>query len=550
MRTLYVALLAFFSAASCLPSLDSAPDSSIFSLFSFSQAVEITPAAPAITSITPSPGALLNSQTITIRFNRSMNQATCSFMGSVGAPAVSWSSSSVADDTVTLTGPWSTGTGRTLLIMNCETTDGTVIATTSRLWDVFAPSTVRYVRAGASGLNDGLTAATPMPDLQNAIDQLDALPCATTCAVLVTNGTYTQAAAYRLRTNVSLYGSYSTDFSTRNPADFGSVLTRSGCAAVNPATCSTVTADATITGTTRITGFDIVAGTGSDSSAALQTTGCPAILANRLRGGPGANDSTGLRIEGASCLINVYANVIEGGSSVNSSIGVYLTADAAVNVENNVIIGGSNALATGTAVFLFGATGSKFIANNIILGGAVNEAGGIQLQSTGSTTGIFHNTIIAGTPSSSSSHGIIVTPTDLLVKIRSNHIEARGAASSCMTESGAVPTAQVDLIRNNFHGCSTLYFYSVVGAITDVVTLNTHDLVDPGGAFDGNVSLTPNFVNPAALNYRYGTSSPCGLTQGAALPPDTPVDITGAGRPGEDAFASIGAFEYDGVCAP
>ena len=550
MRTLYVALLAFFSAASCLPSLDSAPDSSIFSLFSFSQAVEITPAAPAITSITPSPGALLNSQTITIRFNRSMNQATCSFMGSVGAPAVSWSSSSVADDTVTLTGPWSTGTGRTLLIMNCETTDGTVIATTSRLWDVFAPSTVRYVRAGASGLNDGLTAATPMPDLQNAIDQLDALPCATTCAVLVTNGTYTQAAAYRLRTNVSLYGSYSTDFSTRNPADFGSVLTRSGCAAVNPATCSTVTADATITGTTRITGFDIVAGTGSDSSAALQTTGCPAILANRLRGGPGANDSTGLRIEGASCLINVYANVIEGGSSVNSSIGVYLTADAAVNVENNVIIGGSNALATGTAVFLFGATGSKFIANNIILGGAVNEAGGIQLQSTGSTTGILHNTIIAGTPSSSSSHGIIVTPTDLLVKIRSNHIEARGAASSCMTESGAVPTAQVDLIRNNFHGCSTLYFDSVVGAITDVVTLNTHDLVDPGGAFDGNVSLTPNFVNPAALNYRYGTSSPCGLTQGAALPPDTPIDITGAGRPGADAFASIGAFEYDGVCAP
>jgi hypothetical protein len=550
MRTFHVAMLAFFSAASCLPSLDSAPDSSIFSLFSFSQAAEVTPATPAITSITPAPGALLSSQTITIRFNRSMNQATCTFLGTVGAATAAWSSSSLTDDTVTLTGPWSAGTGRTLLVMNCETTDGTVITTASRLWDVFAPSTVRYVRAGASGLNDGLTAATPMPDLQNAIDQLDALPCATSCAVLVTNGTYSQAAAYRLRANVSLYGSYSTDFSTRNPANFGSVLTRSGCAAVNPATCSTVTADATITGTTRITGFDIVAGTGSDSSAAMQTLGCPVILANRLRGGSGDNDSQGLLIGGAPCMINIYANVIEGGSSPNSSVGLYLTADAAVNVENNVIVGGSNALATGTAVFLFGVTGSKFIANNIILGGAVNEAGGIQLAGTGSTTGIFHNTIVAGTAASSSSHGIIVTPTDTLVKIRSNHIEARGAASSCMTESGPVPTLQLDLIRNNFHGCSTLYFDSVVGAITDVPTLNTHDLVDPGGAFDGNVSLTPNFVNPAALNYRYGTSSPCGLTQGAALPPDTPVDITAAGRPGADAFASIGAFEYDGACAP
>ncbi len=550
MRTFHVAMLAFFSAASCLPSLDSAPDSSIFSLFSFSQAAEVTPAAPAITSITPAPGALLSSQTITIRFNRSMNQATCTFLGTVGAPTVSWSSSSLTDDTVTLTGPWSAGTGRTLLVMNCETTDGTVVTTTSRLWDVFAPSTVRYVRAGASGLNDGLTAATPMPDLQNAIDQLDALPCATSCAVLVTNGTYSQAAAYRLRANVSLYGSYSTDFSTRNPASFGSVLTRSGCAAVNPATCSTVTADATITGTTRISGFDIVAGTGSDSSAAMQTLGCPVILANRLRGGSGDNGSQGLLIGGAPCMINIYANVIEGGSSPNNSVGLYLTADAAVNVENNVIVGGSNALATGTAVFLTGAIGSKFIANNIILGGPVNEAGGIQLAGTGSTTGIFHNTIVAGTAASSSSHGIIVTTTDTLVKIRSNHIEARGAASSCMTESGPVPTLQLDLIRNNFHGCSTLYFDSVVGAITDVPTLNTHDLVDPGGAFDGNVSLTPNFVNPAALNYRYGTSSPCGLTQGAALPPDTPVDITAAGRPGADAFASIGAFEYDGACAP
>lgn len=89
-----------------------------------------------------------------------------------------------------------------------------------------------------------------------------------------------------------------------------------------------------------------------------------------------------------------------------------------------------------------------------------------------------------------------------------------------------------------------------MGAITDVPTLNTHDLVDPGGAFDGNVSLNPNFVNPPDLNYRYGTTSPCGPTQGAALPPDTSVDITGAGRPGTDAFASIGAFKYDGVCAP
>ena len=182
MRTFSITLLAFLSAASCLPSLDRAPDSSIFSLFSFSQAVEATSVSPAITSIKPPPGALLSSQTITIRFNRSMNQATCTFLGTVGAPTVSWSSSSLTDDTVTLTGPWSTGTGRTLLVMNCETTDGNVITTTGRLWDVFDPSTVRYVRAGASALNDGLTGATPMPDLQNAIDQLDALPCATSRA--------------------------------------------------------------------------------------------------------------------------------------------------------------------------------------------------------------------------------------------------------------------------------------------------------------------------------------------------------------------------------
>lgn len=79
------------------------------------------------------------------------------------------------------------------------------------------------------------------------------------------------------------------------------------------------------------------------------------ILANRLRSGPGDNDSQGLLIGGAPCMINIYSNVIEGGSSPNGSIGLYLTA-AAVNVENNLIVGGSNAIATGMAVFLFGVT--------------------------------------------------------------------------------------------------------------------------------------------------------------------------------------------------
>lgn len=491
------------------------------------------PTTPAILSFTPPGGVLLTSDAIRIQFNRTMDTGSCTTTGSIGAATATWSTTVYPDDTVTFTGAWTPGIEKYFEVSGCESPDALTVGSQYRIWSVYAPGRVRYVRAGASALNDGLTAATPIPDLQTAIDALN--PCGSQCAVLVYDGTYSTASPIQMQNEVSLFGGYESNFSARRPGDYDSVLTRTTCS--DP--CITLVAGLSVGSTTIIEGFRVQGGSSVVSTVAMLANGCPTIQTNDLRGGSGTSSSTGLRLYGA-CLTTIQWNVIRGGDSAGSAVGIDVPGSSPILLDSNYIFGGVSATSSGTGIMLSDGSSTQKIVNNLIVAGPSDTSIGIEALGTGGPQ-IHHNTIVAGDAVSTAAHGII---TKIALQVYSNNILAKGASAYCVYEGVALTPAALKLERNNLWSCPVLLRDD---DSTDETTLA--GLVAAGYTAD-NYRLTPVFLNPTGNDYRFTDSSPCLLTQGGHPGPLYAEDGWGSSRPGADGFTSVGAYEHDGTCAP
>jgi len=530
------AWLPLFFLTACLPSLTPAPDSSIFGLFSASGTDNVSnnmPTTPAILSFTPPSGVLQTTDSIRIRFNRTMDTGSCSTTGSIGTATATWSTTQYANDTVTFTGAWVTGMERYFEVSGCATPDSQTVGSQYRIWSVFNPGTLRYVRQGASALNDGLTASTPIPDLQTAIDDLAG--CAGACAVLIHEGTYTSSSAIQMKEKVSLFGSYESGFTARRTKDYDSIVERSGC--VDP--CITLVADNTVSSATIVEGLRVQGGAGSPTSIAFDVSGCPTIQMNHIRGGGGFTQSIGLRLNG-TCATSVELNIIRGGDSPDTATAL-LAGDTPMTVNGNYIYGGTDPAAIGTGIALSGTTTNKLIVNNMVYGGPVLKSVGMNLVGAGTLLKIYHNTIIAGNASTTTSIGVHV---DSQLEVFSNHIEASGTNSFCVYEAEYLPASSLKLERNNLWNCTVLLFdYDTASDLTSLAALT-------GAGYTLNYRLAPAFLNPAGNDYRFTDSSPCLLTQGGHPGPLYAEDGWGSSRPGADGFTSVGAYEHDGTCVP
>jgi hypothetical protein len=462
-----------------------------------------------------------------------MDTGSCSTTGSIGTVTATWSTTDYANDTLTFTGAWVTGMERYFGVNGCATPDAQTVGSQYRIWSVFNPGMLRYVRQGASALNDGLTASTPIPDLQTAIDDLAG--CLTDCAVLIHEGTYATSSTIQMKENVSLFGSYESGFTARRTKDYDSVIERSGC--VDP--CITLEADNTVTGATIVEGIRVQGGSGVMKTIAFDVYGCPTIQMNNLRGGSGSSQSIGLRLNG-SCTTTVALNIIRGGDSPVSAIGISVPLNSPILANGNFIYGGASPSAAGIGIDLANASSAQKVVNNLINTGAVETATGIQSLGTDGPQ-FHHNTIIAGGAGTTTGMGIL---TKVGLEVYSNNILATGSNSYCIYEGTTLSSSALKLERNNLWNCTVLLRDDDSSNVTTLA-----GLMAAGYTVD-NYRLDPVFLNPTGNDYRYTDSSPCLLTQGGHPGPLYAEDGWGSARPGADSFTSVGAYEHDGACVP
>ncbi|GAB4372011.1 MAG: hypothetical protein Kow009_08110 [Spirochaetales bacterium] len=408
------------------------------------------------------------------------------------------------------------------------------------------PSCV-YVSSSGSPSNTGLSPTSPLLTItagiakaqQQGIDR-----------VLVSQGTYNEQVT--MVEGISLYGGYSSDFSTYNPTVYVTTLkdpSTSGGSGENPNFA--VKAGSGITRATVLEGFRIQGGGGTLTVGVLCQGGSPTIQNNVIDGGTGY-DSYGIRNSNCAPLIqyntitggtashytcgvgNVTSssitqyNRIDGGTAGEISVGVYNSGkpDPAPLIRNNHIDGGYGGYADSIAVYIRW-PGNGIVLNNTIHGGRAAWSHGFRIQDAASSAIIRNNTIDSGTGSSSA---ICIRLQDgPTVTIENNIImSSRSIGRGIYNWSGSPIITQAN---NVFAGCAsgtnTDYGNVVYSSYTNLY------LTDYAGGDWHLTGSTPATVRQGGLD---GAASGWGFN----------TDKDGNPRTGNGSTGwSIGAYEKD-----
>ncbi|WP_167883610.1 beta strand repeat-containing protein [Leptospira ognonensis] len=194
--------------------------------------------------------------------------------------------------------------------------------------------TTFYVSTSGNDSNAG-TATSPLLTISQALSKSGAT------RVNVAGGTYSISSAL-LVTTVSLYGGYSSDFSSRSITSNVTRITTSSYPGIY------------LSGTATVDGFTITAASTTSTAAAVTiTSGSPTVSNNTLTG------RNGILISGSNFgTVTISNNTITGGSA-SISDGIYLlsfTAGATLQLNNNTISGSS-----GTPTYSYGLEISSLI---------------------------------------------------------------------------------------------------------------------------------------------------------------------------------------------
>ncbi|MCP4134746.1 MAG: DUF1565 domain-containing protein [bacterium] len=241
---------------------------------------------------------------------------------------------------------------------------------------------VAFYVSQASG-SDSTGIGTQTNPYQTITKALDSAPAG--AAVLVNGGTYAENII--LKNEVPIYGSYSSNFGSRNLDATPSIIAPSSGA---PVLGNTALNDKTI-----LNGFDIkgakISGTLS-VGIKLESGASPIIENNKIYGGTSSQDSFGIHIDNSYPLIQKNHR-IDGGASPSSAYGIFFdNGDGTqMTIRNNCIFGGDGSSSYGIFILV---NGSVAILNNTISSGkASGKQHGIHLS--GSSASIQNNLIFS-----------------------------------------------------------------------------------------------------------------------------------------------------------
>lgn len=188
-------------------------------------------------------------QSITIQIDHSFDPANCpssSLGGNMGAGSYTFSTTNLPNDTITITPltTWTTGPWRYLHLSNCYALNSEPHIGNSSLTLYYKVITsqnhIRYVKPTGNDASNGLSPQTAKQSFTVAYNELAAFSgCATNkdCVVLLAGGNYPVSSSTELKTGISIFGGYSTDFTIFQPEDDSKKATIDGssitCAALS-----------------------------------------------------------------------------------------------------------------------------------------------------------------------------------------------------------------------------------------------------------------------------------------------------------------------------
>ena len=196
---------------------------------------------------------------------------------------------------------------------------------------------------------------------------------------------------------ISLYGGYSTDFSTRDPEVYETrIIDDSDSVDLISNPNRAVYASVGITRDTVIDGFTIQGGGGEYSVGIFCHHSSPTISDNRIYGGTGSARSYGIfcQFDDSEPMIRDNREINGGESSGSTTYGVYTTDGADPYVTGNYIHGGNGNNTYG--ILNSNGSDSTVVGNNIHGGAANLDACGI--RNSYASPKIWNNTIFGGSP--------------------------------------------------------------------------------------------------------------------------------------------------------
>jgi len=399
------------------------------------------PPSPISVIISPAGGAWLSSQAgiinneITFLFDTSMDTASLTLTGTMAsASAIAWSTTNVADDTLTIT-PSASRTienGATLTI-DCDSLEGANIIRT-RTYNI--TGSVYYVNIAAPGPLTG-TRLEPMNDIQAAVTAAKATAAAISAStpgvVLVAAGTYdntsTLGTLVTMEEGISLYGGYAaTSWDLRDPASYTTILkdqrlsTAAVTSEINPLRIVEIAGG--ISNATVIDGFtlqiaSIISCSTEVSTSAIYINGSSPIISNNNITSSDVSSST------VSLTFNTFAicqynggtpdihdnSIIMGtrGDADNTcnNYAIYLSMNADADIHDNSIINGGKVTAlSGNTYGIYLMNSSPIIRDNgsIIVGFATTSSTAIRIVASGGNTPApkINGNVINGGPGNAS----------------------------------------------------------------------------------------------------------------------------------------------------
>jgi hypothetical protein len=498
---------------------------------------------------------------IIVTFNDAMTLGGLTIGGDIGNAATK----SLSGDGLTLTlnpSPvWPKGSGKTLTITG-----------TSALGIAMAPFSVSftiehavYVRSNATDDTRAGTKLEPVKTVRGGINKAAVYLPGNTVEVRVAGGGTSYQVNWRTDTShrvilvegVSLYGGYSTDFSTRDATLNTTTLEDTSSGSDGSSTTDpdrAVDCPSGITVSTKIDGFTLLLGKGM-ANAGIYCVGSPSIQHCIIQGrssadGPANSTYSGILAKDSSATVSDSS--IDAGYSpaTGNSSGIYGDNSPMV-IERNTIKGGNGNFTKG--IRLTGSGYTPVIRNNVLVGGTSgNSSMGIYTE----TAAIIRNNTIDGGSGSTTAHCIHLAGSNGIV---SNNIICYASSNSIgvgVYEDSADP----DEVKNNcFFNISTagsgvLYVDESGGSVKDLVTsITLSGETNNLGSWNNIVESLQD--HPSFFN----------IDSSYALTSGTPTTVTGGGLDGwslgwgfrDDRTGSVtrtgdgttgwsmGAYEYD-----
>jgi len=464
---------------------------------------------------------------------------------------------------------------------SCSITNGSGDLASANITNVSVMcETILHVSVDDPNANDNSTGAQAVPFLtiSAAIDYANSLSLK--AEVRVAEGNYDVHSFDGPRVvmveGISLYGGYSLDWSTRDPANNLTVITNRATDVGGNFWISTVYAGSGITTATVIDGFTIIGGV-EFTSYAIRVDGGSLTISNNIIQGGGGLSSRGLAIGGGGPSI-VTNNTINGGGGTFST-GIVTSSSSPIIINNTINGGDGIENSTGITIFNFGPTlanniinggnasnlttaiktdgASTLIINNAIDGG-VGGAGSFGIHVDGASAPTIINNTIDGGRGSNISFGISVgdDASNPATKIDNNIVfTSSGNSRICIREVLSQPYPS-SVRNNNLFDCPTAIYQDASGVNITNITDMENNLTAEGNASSGNTNVDPKFSNRTAGNWHLNSTSPCSVTQGGidGLTEGWSFTDDNEGNPrtndGLSTGWSMGAYEFDGTCVP